>query len=185
MTYRTMHTPTAPNPAKLPTIINLFGGPGSGKSTLAASTFYQLKCLGLNCELVTEYAKDLVWRQSYRVLTDELYVFAKQNHRLAMIGNQVDYIVVDSPIVLPILYDRDHDPVFRQFVLHWFGKYNNVNFVLERKKVYNPVGRTQTEQEARGLDDMIRNLLVTEHIPCHSIEDPANGWDAIRAVLGL
>lgn len=185
MTYRTMHTPIDPSPTKRPTIINLFGGPGAGKSTLAANTFYHLKCLGLNCELVTEYAKDLVWKQASRVLTDELYVFAKQNHRLAMIGDQVDYIVIDSPIILPILYDQDHDPIFRQLIIHWFHKYNNVNFLLDRKKAYNPVGRMQTEEEARAFDDMIQNLLDTERIPYHSVHDPANGWEDIKTTLTL
>jgi len=185
MTYRTMHTPTTPSPVQRPTIINLFGGPGIGKSTLAAHTFYQLKSMGLNCELVTEYAKDLVWKQAHRVLQNELYVFAKQNLRLAMIGDQVDYIVTDSPILLPILYDRDHDPIFRQLVIHWFHKYNNVNFLLDRKKVYSPVGRMQTEPEARTLDGMIQSLLDTERIPYHIIREPTTGWESIQKTLNL
>lgn len=43
------------------TVINLFGGPSAGKSTLAAGVFYNLKCMGINCELITEYPKDKVW----------------------------------------------------------------------------------------------------------------------------
>lgn len=185
MTYRTMHTPTAPRTVQRPTIINLFGGPGVGKSTLAAHTFYHLKSMGLNCELVTEYAKDLVWKQAHRVLQNELYVFAKQNLRLAMIGDQVDYIVTDSPILLPILYDQDRDPIFRQLVVHWFHKYNNVNFLIDRKKVYSPVGRTHTEPEARALDGLIQNMLDTERIPYHIIHDPATGWESIQKTLNL
>jgi hypothetical protein len=180
-----MHIPMTPSPVKSPIIINLFGGPGAGKSTLAANTFYHLKCLGLNCEIVTEYAKDLVWRQADRVLTDELYVFAKQNHRMTMIGDQVDYIVTDSPIILPILYDRERDPIFRNLMLHWFTKYQNVNFLLDRKKKYNPVGRTQTEEEAHDLDRKIQNLLDSERIPYHIIHDPVAGWTDIQRTLGL
>jgi adenylylsulfate kinase-like enzyme len=41
-------------------VINLFGGPGTGKSTLAAALFTDLKMKGINAELVTEFAKDLV-----------------------------------------------------------------------------------------------------------------------------
>lgn len=42
-------------------VINLFGAPGSGKSSGAAYIFSQLKKLGIDCELVTEYAKDKCW----------------------------------------------------------------------------------------------------------------------------
>ena len=40
-------------------IINLFGGPGTGKSTGAAYIFAKLKMCGVNCELITEFAKDM------------------------------------------------------------------------------------------------------------------------------
>ena len=42
-------------------VINLFGGPGCGKSTTAADLFARMKLRGLSVELVTEYAKDVVW----------------------------------------------------------------------------------------------------------------------------
>lgn len=42
-------------------IINLWAGPGSGKSTIAAYVFSKLKMKNINCELVTEYAKQLVY----------------------------------------------------------------------------------------------------------------------------
>lgn len=42
-------------------VINLFGVPGAGKSTGAAYIFARLKMLGINTELVTEFAKDKVW----------------------------------------------------------------------------------------------------------------------------
>lgn len=41
-------------------VINLIGGPGSGKSTTAAGLFFRMKSMGVRCELVTEYAKELV-----------------------------------------------------------------------------------------------------------------------------
>ena len=42
-------------------VINFYGGPGTGKSVQAAATYCALKKQGLNCELVTEYAKDKLW----------------------------------------------------------------------------------------------------------------------------
>ena len=41
-------------------VLNLYGGPGVGKSTGAAYIFSMLKLAGINCELVREYAKELV-----------------------------------------------------------------------------------------------------------------------------
>ena len=62
-------------------IINLIGAPGSGKSTTAAGIFYNLKMKGIKCELLTEYAKDRVWEENFMALNDQLYIFAKQNHK--------------------------------------------------------------------------------------------------------
>jgi adenylate kinase family enzyme len=42
--------------------VNLFGSPGTGKSTMAASIFAELKWRGVDCEIVTEYAKELTWK---------------------------------------------------------------------------------------------------------------------------
>ena len=58
-------------------VVNLYGGPGSGKSTTAAGIFSELKMLGLNTELVTEYAKDKVWEKHESILDNQIYVFAK------------------------------------------------------------------------------------------------------------
>lgn len=49
-------------------IINLYGSPGSGKSTAAAYIFSKLKMKGVECELVTEVAKDLVWDENSKAL---------------------------------------------------------------------------------------------------------------------
>ena len=49
-------------------VVNLFGAPGAGKSTGASYVFSQLKMMGVNAELVTEFAKDKVWEGSEAVL---------------------------------------------------------------------------------------------------------------------
>lgn len=53
-------------------IINLFGAPGAGKSTGAAYIFSKLKMLGVNAELVTEFAKDKVWENNTEVLSNQI-----------------------------------------------------------------------------------------------------------------
>ena len=49
-------------------IVNLFGGAGIGKSTLMARIFSELKVQGYDCEMVTEFAKDLVWKKELKLL---------------------------------------------------------------------------------------------------------------------
>ena len=63
-------------------VINLFGGPGCGKSTTMARLFADLKTMGYNVEMVSEFAKDLVYEMRQETMKDELYIFAKQHHRL-------------------------------------------------------------------------------------------------------
>jgi len=58
-------------------IVNLFGGPSSGKTTMAAGLFCLLKMHGIDCELVTEFAKDLVWEERFKTLKNQQYIFGK------------------------------------------------------------------------------------------------------------
>ena len=81
---------------KMPIIISLFGPPGCGKSTCAAYCFAKLKMLGVNCELVSEFAKDKVWEQNNEALSNQIYIFAKQYYRITRCANKVDVIVTDG-----------------------------------------------------------------------------------------
>ena len=63
-------------------VVNLLGAPCAGKSTLAALVFSKLKMLGVSCEIVTEFAKDLVWDNSLNSLNNQLYVFSEQFYRV-------------------------------------------------------------------------------------------------------
>ena len=143
-------------------VINLYGGPCCGKSTVSAGLFYELKCLGVECELTGEYAKDKTWDEHQTVLRNQPYVFGKQLHRIWRLQNKVDIIVCDSPILLSTIYDSDDSDLFELYVLEQYKKYNNINFVLERKfynEGYQENGRNQTMQEAIEIDNDIENLL--------------------------
>ena len=52
---------------KKPIVVNLFGSPGAGKSTGAADVFSRLKKLGINAELVAEFAKDKTWEHNNNI----------------------------------------------------------------------------------------------------------------------
>ena len=74
-------------------IVNLFGVPGAGKSTGAAYIFAKLKMLGINAELITEFAKDKVWENNTEVFKNQAYLFGKQSYRISRCKDKVDVIV--------------------------------------------------------------------------------------------
>lgn len=145
-------------------VINLFGGPGTGKSTSTAQVFSELKSRGVNCEMALEYAKDKVWEESYRTLENQIYVFGHQHHRIHRLLGKVDAIVTDCPLLLSLYYGKGHGETFKRLVLEEHHKLNNVNVFLVRKKVFNPAGRLQNEEEAKEIDVALKQILVDNQI---------------------
>lgn len=143
-------------------IVNIFGGPGAGKSTTMAGVFSELKRHDVDCEQVTEFAKDLVWEDRQETFKDELYIFAKQAHRLFRVNGKVNVVVTDRPLILTNLYAADK--ILCELCLSEFNKYNNLNFLVYRTKKYNPNGRNQTEEEAKQLDIDTKALLESNSI---------------------
>lgn len=140
------------------TVVNMYGGPGCGKSTLAAAIFAEMKNRGLEAELVPEYAKKCVWEHTEATLNDQLYVFAKQHHMIQALDGQVDYIIVDSPLLLSTIYGNTSS-AFKYYVFETYNRYNNINIFVERNKPWHPAGRVQTESEAIELDARIYSML--------------------------
>jgi tRNA uridine 5-carbamoylmethylation protein Kti12 len=151
------------------TVINLFGGPGVGKSTTAAGLFHLMKLDKdfSKVELITEYAKRLVWAERHKEMSNQVYITAKQSHRLDLIKDQVDYAITDSPILLGLIYTPENylRGTYREMVIELFNSYNNVNFLINRVKPYMKLGREQTENEADFKADKIRDLLEELKIP--------------------
>ncbi len=140
-------------------VINLFGGPGSGKSTMASALFSELKYKNINCELVTEFAKDLTWEDRKNTLSDQIYVFGKQYHKIYRLLNKVDIIITDSPLLLTLIYDSEQREYLRCLAMSEFMKMDNYNVFLNRVKPYNQKGRNQTEKESILIDGNIKRLL--------------------------
>lgn len=161
-------------------VVNLFGAPGAGKSTGAATIFSELKMIGINAELVTEFAKDKVWEESKAVFEDQVYIFGKQNFRLSRLKNKVDVVVTDSPILLSDFYENTHSlKTFSAFVKEVFDSYNNLNFFIERIKPYNPSGRFQTEEESNTLANKLIDFLVKKEIDFKVVVGSRFNYEAI------
>lgn len=157
----------APSPNPEPSgalVLNLFGGPGTGKSTTAAATFAELKYRGINTELATEYVKAKVWEKHHALLNDQLYILAKQHRRIATLLTEVDIVVTDAPILLSLIYAAGDQPL-EALVLDRHARMDTLNVLLKRVKTYNPAGRTQTEDQARELDQQIQDALDQHKIP--------------------
>lgn len=160
------------------TVINLFGGPGCGKSTIAAELFATLKKQGYEVELVTEYAKDKVWEESYKTLENQIYIFAKQLHRMWRLKDKVQFIITDSPLPLSIIYDRDKNEELKNLIITRFNSFDNINIVINRSTVYNQNGRYQNEEQANEIDTQIREILFSNCISFQS-EDIDNVVETI------
>ena len=150
-------------------IVNLFSGPGAGKSTTAAGLFYQLKIRGINCELVTEYAKHVTWRENFNTLKNQIYVFAKQHDKMFHLKDKVDVIITDSPIVLSLSYCdfKVVSPSLENLILDEFNREENINlnYFINRVNPYSNKGRSQNEEQAKEKDREIFALLDKTHIP--------------------
>ena len=160
-------------------VVNLLGGPGSGKSTTAANVFAHLKWQDINCELVPEYAKDLVWEHRHKTFENQIYMFGKQHHRIYRVVGQVDVIVTDSPILLTPIYDLERRQTLKNLVLEEFNKVHNFNIFLTRKKKYQPKGRNQNEEQAKEKDREIKTFLEENGIPYVQIDGTNESVDVI------
>jgi len=170
-----------------PLVVNIIGGPGCGKSSMTASVFSFLKWHDVNCEMALEYAKEVVWSKTENLLKNQLFVFGQQHNRIYHLLDKVDVVITDSPLLLSIIYDSKRNLNLKSLVLDEFHKYNNMNYLLTRKKKYNPSGRLQTEEEAKKIHDKLRNLLKMYAIPHKEIAGvPENaqliGKDVLKAL---
>lgn len=162
-------------------VVNLFGVPGAGKSTGAAYVFANLKMRGINAELVTEFAKDMVWENNSEAFKNQAYIFGKQSFRISRCQDKVDVIVTDCPILLTAFYNKS--PVlgeeFNHVVANVFHSYHNLNFLIDRVKDYNPIGRLQTEQEAQALRAPMLKLLKDNNVDFSMISGDVEGYNYV------
>lgn len=162
-------------------VVNLYGGPGAGKSTLSAYTFAKLKVAGVNCELITEYAKDKVWENNKTALDNQIYVYAKQYFSIERCRGKVDVVITDSPLLLSAYYNKDSEitETFNALMQQIDKKYVNLNYYVCRKKPYNSVGRLQTETEAISCDFAIRELMKKFSVDHKEIDGELSSSDII------
>lgn len=169
---------------KKPIVINLIGGPGVGKSTIASGLFYELKRMGVNCELALEFAKDKVYEESFKTMDDQIYIFAKQYHKLWRLRDKVDVIITDSPLLISLHYMKEDSKYFNDLVVEQYFKFENLLFFINRTEDgYQTEGRLQTLDEAKTIDKSIKEILArrSEEISSYDIDRDT----AIRTIMNI
>lgn len=167
-------------------VVNLFGGPGSGKSTTAAGIFYEMKLFNRNVELITEYAKELVYSDRVTFLNSKQeYVFAKQHLRQFILKDKVDWAITDSPLLLSLIYPKIYNTSpgehFDSYVIETFNRYDNINIFLERPATFSNVGRVQTIEESIRVDNLIIDALNNAGIKYETVKADR---DVVDVILG-
>src|SRR5690349_3034479 len=146
-------------------VVNLLAGPGSGKSTTAAGIFYHLKQNDVNAELVTEYAKDIVWAGHTNLLGNQVHILGEQYLRMWRLKDQVEVIVTDCPLFLCMYYGSKQSDNFKNLAWELFNEFENFNYFIQREKQFNPKGRVQTEEKAKKIDKELEQLLLDNEVP--------------------
>ncbi|WKY48942.1 AAA family ATPase [Eubacteriaceae bacterium ES3] len=140
-------------------IINLFGAPCAGKSTSAAYLFSRFKQDGYRCELVTEYAKDLVYENNTVALADQLYIFGNQHFRIFRLMGKVDIIITDSPIENSIYYNTNSfiAESLENLIRDVATQYQSIGVFLHLNSVddYDPSDRLQSKEEALKMEHLL------------------------------
>lgn len=136
-------------------LVNLIGEPGAGKSTMAAGLFHALKARSYNCELVTEYTKELILTEDRWTLSDELIVFAEKYRRVRRL-EKVDIVITDSPLINSIVYGHSQfGPSGGAFFESVAARFDNVYFAVKRVVPYIPFGRMPDEKAAAAAGEEI------------------------------
>lgn len=174
-------------------VVSLYGGPGTGKSTSAAHLFAELKMAGVNAELVQEYVKQWAWEDRKPVTLDQFYFFGKQSRKEYSLFGKVDTVVTDSPVSLCAYYthlygSKEQDSLFQDMTKTYYNMAKNtgnhhVHIWLNRVKAYNPAGRFQTEEQARDIDNDMRNFL-TRNVGLEFVEVDGSP-DGVKSILEM
>lgn len=130
----------------------------------------------MSVEYTYEFPKEVAWEGNVSQLSDQFFITANQHRNISRLYGKVEYIIVDSPIVLGCFYEQRYGegyPAsfysmtgFSNFLWNLFKQYDNINILLTRNnETYDTNGRLQDLQEAIEIDNDIRETLRINSIP--------------------
>lgn len=180
-------------------IINLFGGPGVGKSSIASGLTYELKKNHITCDNPYEFPKLLAWDENYSAISDQLYIVANQHRGIVKSYGKVDYIILDSPILLSLIYkdyynsqkesdypSKLYKENFDKMILDIHNGYENINVLLKRSEGnHNEKERYHNLEQSKELDGIIENSLMLNRIDFHVVEVGNNALKDICQLINF
>jgi hypothetical protein len=130
----------------------------------------------MNVEYTYEFPKEVAWEGNVSQLSDQFFITANQHRNISRLYGKVEYIIVDSPIVLGCFYEQrygsDYPSSFygmtglSKFLWNLFRQYDNINILLTRNnETYDQNGRLQDLHEAKEIDNDIKETLLVNSIP--------------------
>jgi len=148
-------------------VINFVASPSSGKSLMAALIFSELKMRHFKTEYVQEYAKTLIWKNCLDDLANQYNVSLEQYRMIKSVDGKVEFICLDSPLLLGLFYNRYHDKNVcnvektEEMILSKISEFDNVYIFLDRNEEYpyEMEGRIHDETESKVIADKLLCLM--------------------------
>lgn len=138
-----------------------------------------MKVLGIKCELVTEYAKDLSYEKpDGKVWPSQWEILKEQTKRLERLDGKVDFAITDSPLPHVVLYASRWDDLLRFHAWDSFHSYDNVNYRIRRVKPFQSYGRVHNVQQAAKVSASLDAIL-----PAGTVNVPGD-YEAPGVILG-
>lgn len=180
-------------------IVNLFGGPSAGKSSIAAGLLHALKKRHISCDAPYEFPKLLAWDNNNEAIKDQLYVISNQHRGIVKSFNKVKYIIVDSPILLSLVYKDYYVKGPNEYPSCLYGKefddmilsvhryYDNLNIVLVRSENedHNNSERYHNLEQSIDIDGRIRHMLDSNNIPYIEVLVDNDPVGEIMKIIGI
>ncbi len=170
-------------------VINLFAAPGTGKTTTGQILSGLLSMADYRVEYIPEFAKFATLAKNRAALTDQIYMFAKQENRLNVLRDaDLDFVVMDGPLPIALLFQPEgYYQGYEPLVLEVFRSYENVNFYLRKNPsfAYKHHGRNETESQSQELDRVLRELLTRHAIATEEfLVEKSLPFELFRRVTG-
>ena len=161
--------------------IGLIGGPASGKSIQCAHFFATVKSKSIQIEQIQEWVREAF--NNEMIPEDnpwvQFWVYEEQKRREDCIPKEIDYILTDSPTVLSYIYALQNGraekdkwlfiKMYEKFMTD-MNRYDYI-FLCAREKPYVKDGtRKQTEEQAKLIDEQIRNLFDIHRFKYHILK---------------
>jgi hypothetical protein len=148
-------------------VINFVASPSSGKSLMAALVFSELKMMHFRAEYVQEYAKTLIWQDRLEELANQYNVSYEQYKMIKSVNGKVDYICLDSPLLLGLYYNKNHEDNVsditktEKMILSKMNEFENIYIFLDMNEEYpyENAGRIHNESQSKEIANELLCLL--------------------------